>query len=199
MMKTLILCVVAALFLQACVSKAPQLKYYDFGTVAKLPNSEPACKMPLIQLVDIAAPNALSSNMMLYRLLYADDQQIYSYANHRWNMTPAQLLTQRVKMQLATQGVTLIDYGINNLTILQLRLEVEDFNQYFTDATHSYAQLQIRASLIRDRKLLAQTMLQQQVDTDSADAPAGAKAMRIAADELILNLTHWLCEQTQQQ
>jgi cholesterol transport system auxiliary component len=198
MMKTFII-VVAALFLQACVSTPPPLKYYDFGAVAKLENSEPICKLPLIQLADITASNALSSNMMLYRLLYADDQRIYSYANNRWNMTPVQLLTQRIKTQFAAHGVNFIEYGINNLNTLQLRLELEDFNQYFTDATHSYAQLQIRASLIRDRKLLAQTMLQQQVKTDSADAPAGAKAMRLATDELISNLTHWLCEQTQQQ
>lgn len=201
----LLFCLVIPLILQACVSTPPPLKYYDFGAVvkpAKPEDNAPLCKLPLIQLADITAPSALSSNMMLYRLLYANDQQSYSYANHRWNMTPVQLLTQRIKMQLALRGVTLIDSGIvslnSNLNVLQLRLEVEDFNQYFSDAAHSYAQIQIRASLIRDRKLLAQTMLQQQVNADSADAPAGARAMRMATDELILNLTHWLCEQTQQ-
>lgn len=198
----LFFCLVVSLLLQACASKPAPLNYYDFGAVAKPEEKTPICRLPLIQLADITAPTALSSNMMLYRLLYADDQQSHSYANHRWNMTPSQLLTQRIKMQLALRGVSLIDSGIissnSNLNVLQLRLEVEDFNQYFTDATRSYAQLQIRASLIRDRKLLAQTMLQQQVNTDSADAPSGAKAMRKATDELILNLTHWLCEQVPQ-
>ena len=196
----LFFCLVVPLFLQACVTKPPPLKYYDFGAVAKpvQPEDKAAlCKLPLIQLADITAPSALSSNMMLYRLVYANDQQSYSYANHRWNMTPVQLLTQRIKLQFASRGVSFLDSGINNLNVLQLRLEVEDFNQYFSDAAHSYAQLQVRASLIRDRKLLAQTMLQQQVNADSADAPAGARAMRTATDELILNLTHWLCEQTQ--
>jgi len=199
-MKTLFLCLVIPLFLQACGSTPPPLKYYDFGAVVKPVKPEdnaPLCKLPLIQLADITAPSALSSNMMLYRLLYANDQQSYSYASHRWNMTPVQLLTHRIKTQLALRGVTLIDSGINNLNVLQLRLEVEDFNQYFSDAAHSYAQLQIRTSLIRDRKLLAQTMFQQQVTADSADAPAGARAMRMATDELILNLAYWLCEQTQ--
>lgn len=198
MLKPIFLVIVATVLLQACVSTAPSMKYYDFGTVAKSDEREPVCKLPLIQLADITAPNALSSNLMLYRLLYANDQQSYSFANHRWNMTPVQLLTQRIKQQFALQGVTFIDYGYTNLNMLQLRLELEDFNQYFTDANHSYAQVQVRASLTRERKLLAQTMLQQRVDADSANAPAGAKAMRLATDELILNLTHWLCEQTQQ-
>jgi cholesterol transport system auxiliary component len=204
MKKTLFLIIAAALFLQSCVSTPPQLKYYDFGTVSTKSDekeeaeSGPICNLPPIQLADIKAPSALGSNMMLYRLLYADDQRIYSYANHRWNMTPSQLITQRIKMQLARRGVSLIDSGINSLNILQLRLEIEDFNQYFTDAAHSYAQIQIRASLIKNRKLIAQTMLQQQVNADSADAPSGAKAMRLATDEMILNLTYWLCEQVQQ-
>jgi len=197
----LLLCLVIPFILQACATKPAPVNYYDFGAVEKPEEKAPICRLPLIQLADITAPSALSSNMMLYRLLYADGQQIYSYASHRWNMTPVQLLTQRIKMQLALRGVTLIDNGIinpnSNLNIVQVRLELEDFNQYFRDTTRSYAQLQVRASLIRDRKLLAQTMLQQQVNADNADAPAGAKAMRMAADELILNLTHWLCEQIQ--
>ncbi|MCD6026694.1 MAG: transporter [Solimicrobium sp.] len=194
-------CIAISFFLQACASKQVPIKYYDFGVIPKpvaaVPAPGPACKLPLLQLADITAPSSLSSNMMLYRLLYSDEQQTHTYANHRWNMTPVQLLTQRIKMQLAARGAKLIDSGINKLNVLQLRLEIEDFNQYFTDATRSYAQLQIRASLIREHKLLAQTMLQQQVNADSADAPAGAKAMRLATDELILNLTHWLCEQTE--
>lgn len=195
----ILLCLLIPLFLQACASTpTKQIKYYDFGALPKAEEQAPVCSLPLVQLADIRAPSALSSNLMLYRLLYLNDQQIYSYANHRWNMTPAQLLTQRLKSQLARRGVRLLDGGINNLNAVQLRLEIEDFNHYFTDATRSYAQIQIRASLIRDRKLLAQTLLQQQVDADTADAPAGAKAMRMATDELILNLTNWLCEQVKQ-
>jgi cholesterol transport system auxiliary component len=186
-----------SILLAACASKPIPIKYYDFGTASKPVNQGPICSLPVIQLSDITASNASSSNLMLYRLLYADEQQIQAYANHRWNTTPVQLLTQRIKQELARRGVRLLDSGFNNLGFLQLRVEIEDFNQYFTDAAHSYAQIQVRASLIHDRKLVAQTMFQQQVNADSADAPSGAKAMRLATDELILNLTHWLCEQTQ--
>lgn len=184
--------------LAACASKPTPIKYYDFGAAPKLMDQGPICRLPIIQLSDITSSNALSSNLMLYRLLYNDDQQIHAYANHRWNTTPVQLLTQRIKQELARRGVRLLDSGFNNLGFLQLYVEIEDFNQYFTDAANSYVQIQIRASLIQDRKLLAQTMFQQQFNADNPDAPSGAKAMRLATDELILNLTHWLCEQAQQ-
>lgn len=199
-----LVCATMLILLQACATKATPIKYYDFGPMTKVAdkvaNKAPGCRLPPIVLDNMTAPSALSSNVMLYRLLYANDQQIYSYANHRWNMTPTQLLTQRIKMQLASNGVTLVDSGIidGKFNVLQLRLELEDFNHYFTNETQSYAQIQLRASLLRGRTLLDQTMLQQQVNADSADAPGGAQAMRLAADELILHLSHWLCEQQAQ-
>lgn len=188
------------LLLQACATKPAPIKYYDFGpmtkAVDKAANSAPSCRLPPIVLDDITAPTALSSNSMLYRLLYANDQQVYSYANHRWNMTPTQLLTQRIKTQLAENGVKLIDNGIidGRFNVMSVRLELEDFNHYFTDATHSYVQVQLRASVLRGRTLLDQTMFQQQVNADTPDAPGGAQAMRLATDQLILHLSHWLCE-----
>lgn len=200
----LLACTTMLVLAQACMTRPTPTKYYDFGpmtkTVASLNNNNaPGCRLPPIVLDSITAPHGLSSNLMLYRLLYANDQQTHNYANHRWNMTPAQLVTQRIKMRLAQNGFKLFDSGvIDKLNVLQLRLELEDFNHYFTDATHSYAQIQLRVSIIRDRRLLDQTMLQQQVNAGTADAPGGAHAMRLAADELILHLSHWLCEQQAQ-
>jgi len=132
---------------------------------------------------------------MLYRLLYSNDQQTQAYANHRWSMTPVQLLTLQIKSQLADNNVILVDDGLANPNGLQLRLELTDFSQYFTDTTHSYAQLKLRATTIRGNTLLAQTTISEQAGAESPDAVGGAKAMRVAADAVITDLTGWLCKQ----
>jgi cholesterol transport system auxiliary component len=182
-----------AMLLQGCMSTPQRIHYYDFGAAGE-PLTAASCSLPLIQLDDITAPASLSSNYMLYRLLYNNDQQSYTYAQHRWNMTPTQLLTQRIKMRLSEQGTRFIDSGINVLDVLRLQIELEDFNQYYTDAEHSYAQIQLRATLLKGRTWLAQTMLQQQVPANAPNAQAGAEAMRIASDKVIANLGEWLCE-----
>jgi len=143
----------------------------------------------------MSSPGALDSNLMLYRLLYDNDQQSHAYANNRWNMPPAQLLTLRIKSQLADNGVSLLDNGVANPTGWQLRLDLIDFSQYFSDVSHSYVQLQLRVSLLRANALVAQTTFKQQATADSPDAQAGARAMRAASDVLITDLSGWLCKQ----
>lgn len=204
----LFLCSAIILLLQACASTPATISYYDLGAATKPADSGLSCTLPPIHLMDITAPIALDSNSMLYRLLYSNDQQTRAYANSQWSMTPAQLLTQRIKVQFANSGVTLIDYALNLDMIkngvdktrsktgnVQLRLVLNDFSQYFVDPTHSYSQLQIRASAIQGNKLLAQTTLQLKADADSANASGEAKAMRAATDELFTNLSNWLCKQ----
>ena len=40
------------------------------------------------------------SNAVLYRLAYADGQQLRPYSQARWSQPPAQLLQQRLREQL---------------------------------------------------------------------------------------------------
>jgi cholesterol transport system auxiliary component len=185
----------STLLLASCATAPEPLSYFDFGTASKAADSSIACELPPINLPDISSPNALNSNLMLYRLLYANDQQSHSYANHRWSMSPAQLITLRIKSQLANNHVRLVDSGLSNPGGWQLRLDLTDFNQYFSDATHSYAQLQLRATILSANNLIAQTTLTQQASAAAPDAPAGAQAMRVATDALITDLTGWLCNQ----
>ena len=190
-------CTVIAFALQACTTAQTPTSYYDFGTPSKM--AQPiGCELPALNLSDMSTTPALDSNLMLYRLLYSNDQQTEAYANHRWSMPPAQLLMLQIKSQLADSNVRLIDDGVANPNGLQLRLDLTDFSQYFTDANHSYVQLKLRATTLRGDVFFAQSTLTQQVTTDSSDAPGGAKAMRVAADAFVADLTGWLCKLTHQ-
>jgi len=183
------------LLLMSCASPPASVGFFDFGALPPSTTNPPACTLPPIQVADISSPAALDSNLILYRLLYASDIQSHAYANHRWSMTPAQLLGLRIKSQLAATQVQLIDAGVANPVGWQLRMDLIDFSQAFSDATHSTAHLALRATLLRNNSLVAQTTLTQQVAAASADASGGALAMRNASDALITDLTGWLCKQ----
>lgn len=187
----------AALFcvLQACATTTTPVSFFDFGALPKTPEQTLSCALPPIYLTSIASPAALDNNLMLYRLVYANDQQSHAFANHRWSTTPAQLLALRIKSYLAQHHVRLIDSGVANPDGWQLRLDLNDFSQYFSDAGHSYAQLELRATLLRGNSLIAQTTMSQQAPAESADAPAGALAMRLASDRVISDIGAWLCTQ----
>ena len=187
---------VLILGLAGCASTPPPMFNYDFGTSPRSDRSDtPSCHLPPVYVAEVSSPSALSSNLMLYRLLYANDQQAHAYAGHRWNMPPPQLLTQRVKTVLAASGVIIGD-SMRDGNTLMLRLELTDFAHYFIDETQSKAQLTVRATVSQGTGLIAQTTFYGQAASASADAPGGASAMRIATDTLINELHGWLCEQT---
>ena len=191
----------ATCLVASCSTTAPQIAQYDLG-VAALTSSNvtsihnpAACQLPALQLIPIEAPSVFQTEAMRYRLLYINDQQNWTYANHRWTMPPTILLTQQIKNSLADAGVTLLEAGMTSPDKWQLKVALIDFSQYFNSAQSSYAQIKIRATLLNGTTLQTQTTLLQRADTKEANAPAGASAMRVASDALMSDLKSWLCQQ----
>jgi cholesterol transport system auxiliary component len=174
---------------------------YDFGpgrlsssadtTPAQAPPT-PALR-PLI-VAEIDASPALESNAVLYRLAYADAQQLKPYALARWSMTPAQLLRQRLRAHLG-QSRTLLNPG-DSAAPLTLRLELEEFSQLFERPGSSVGLLRLRASVVQSQvtgdKLVAQRSVIVQRPAASADAPGGVQALTAAADAAIEEIDIWL-------
>ena len=81
---------------------------YDFGP-GLVPKATPAAgaALPPLLLADIEAPAAVDGTAVLYRLAYADVQQVRPYAQARWSMSPAQLVRQRLRDPLSQQRVVL--------------------------------------------------------------------------------------------
>ena len=75
---------------------------YDFGPGAlqELPSTRMA-KLPPLEISMPQTSVALNTTAVLYRLGYADAQQLKPYALARWSMPPAQLIGQRLRSQLA--------------------------------------------------------------------------------------------------
>jgi cholesterol transport system auxiliary component len=177
---------------------------YDFGPGAKtiLSPVDTGKRRPLV-VAEVEANAALDSNAVLYRLAYADDQQLRPYAQARWSMTPAQLIRQRLRERLGQYRLLLNpeDNGgsgadAQSIRPLTLRVELEEFSQLFETPNKSVGLLRLRATLTQPGatgpKLVAQHNLVTQRGAPSADAFGGVRAMTAATDAAVLEIEQWL-------
>lgn len=197
--------------LAACAlpNKPTRPSLYDFGpgllATPPLAQSIPSqAALPPLAIDDITtAGGALDNTSVLYRLAYADAQQLRPYARANWSMPPAQLLRQRLREQLGQRRVIFnagesaaLNRSQNPRLPWLLRLELQEFSQLFTAADASVGLVRLRASLVEitpsGEKLLGQRSLVVQQPAASADAPGGVRALTTASDAAIAALDQWL-------
>ena len=201
------LTILTALTLAGCSAlpeKPVRATQYDFGpglTTAAAPN--PAAMLPPLALAEVESAGLLEgSTAVLYRLAYADAQQLRPYALARWSMPPAQLVRQRLRDRLSERRPVL-NAGESASLIrsegslpLVLRVELEEFTHMFQSATASTGLVRLRATLVNDtpagEKLLAQRQFIVQRDAPTADAPGGARALAAATDAAAVEIDQWL-------
>src|ERR1700693_164866 len=184
--------ITAALLIGGCATKAGPYTQYDFGPLPNAAANSSGTALPAVSLGEVKAPAWLDNTMMMVRLGYATDFQPRPYATTRWPMPPAQLFSQRLKARIGQAGGTVVSVSDGATNIPVLRIEMDDFSQTFDNASHSVAQLTIRASLFNGRSLLAPQTFSRQVASPTADAAGGARAFSIANDALIDDLIGWL-------
>ena len=192
------------LALSGCALKdpAPRVAVYDFGPGPLNSTAPtPGKGLPTLLLEILEAPAALDSTAVLYRLAYADSQQLRPYALARWTMTPSQLLRQHFRQQLGQQRALLNpgdSTGPNATKPLLLQIELEEFSQMFESADKSTGLLRLRATLTRPGtkggQWLAQRSLTVQHKASTADAAGGVQALAAATEAAAQELDQWLRE-----
>ncbi len=179
---------------------------YDFGAGSTQHTPASALRPPhLAPLIvgEIEASPALDSSAMLYRLSYANPQQLRPYTQARWSMPPAQLLRQRLRARLGEQHA-LLNTGDSLLSgtktapppPLNLRLELEEFSQLFDTPEHSTGLLRLRATLTQasptGQQLIAQRSFTLQRTAPTPDAPGGVQALTEASEAVALEVEAWV-------
>ncbi|PJI99546.1 cholesterol transport system auxiliary component [Acidovorax sp. 69] len=180
---------------------------YDFGagTVATAPADRRA-PLPPLALADVEAPGLPEgSNAVLYRLAYADAQQLRPYSQARWSQPPAQLLQQRLREQLGQRRAVLKaddgaaqarDPAQGGKLPLVLRTELEEFSHLFTSATDSAGVVRLRATVVEltpaGESLRGQRVFIVQQPARSADAAGGVAALAAASSQLAGELAVWV-------
>ncbi|RKP49268.1 ABC transporter [Trinickia fusca] len=166
---------------------------FDLGPAAAVPPS--ADKLPVtMRVFEVRASHALDSDAILYRLSYADPRRTAAYANSHWTMTPALLLTQRVRAALAAQGAVLA--GGEAVDAPLLTVDLEQFEQVFDSEGQSIGALTARVTLSRAGKVLAQRTFVARAPADLPNAAGGVHALAVASDEFVAQLVAWLGMQT---
>jgi ABC-type uncharacterized transport system auxiliary subunit len=178
---------VAASLLAACGGlRGPQMAdLYDLGPPpARLAEGGRWSGVAL----EIKLPYWFDAPTIEYRLLYDDPLRLRSYAASRWAASPAQLLEQRLLLQLGV-GVA---RGRNANNCL-LRIELQEFSQVFATPQQSSAQLLGRATLLDTRqRIIAERAVAVEQPASSADARGGVGAMVAASAQLGSELLVWL-------
>lgn len=185
------------LLLTGCTTTRPDaaVKVYDFGP-APLQTSTAAAPpaLPTLVLYEPQVSPALDGHALLYRLAYADAQQLKPYARARWSMPPAQLLGQRLRQQLGAQRAVVAPGEA--AAPLSLRLVLEEFSHVFASPTDSHGLLRLRATLTQrnggSETLLAQRSFVVQQPAPTPDAQGAVRALTAASDQMAAQIEAWL-------
>ncbi|TDV18500.1 ABC-type transport auxiliary lipoprotein family protein [Paraburkholderia caballeronis] len=182
---------VAGSMLAACAGNPAALSdvRYDLGPVAAAPASG---ALPPLKVLDVSAPPPLDNDGFVYRLGYAS-QRSARYANSRWTMSPARLLTQRLRTTLSSHATVLT--GADSVPAPMLKIDLDQFEQVFDSATESSGVLSARATLIQDGKVIGQRTFVSRAPASTPDASGGARALAAASDELVGQIAAWLSVQ----
>jgi cholesterol transport system auxiliary component len=178
---------------------------YDFGPGAAAAVATVAADQPPLVLGDVEASSALDASAVLYRLGYADTNQLRPYANARWSAPMPQLIRQRLRERLAQDRMVLdlSDSSVlarsGGVTPRILRLNLEEFAQWFDTPASSSALLRLRATLTDNtpagERLVAQRSVVVRRPAPSADAPGGVRALAGAVDAAAEEIAGWLRQQ----
>lgn len=199
--------VLLAVLLAGCSAlpdKPQRPAQYDFGPgpVAPVPTDRRA-PLPPLALAEVEASGPLeAATGVLYRLAYADAQQLRPYALARWSMPPAELVRQRLREQLG-QRRTIVSAGEGAAMLrsdgrqpLVLRIELEEFSQLFSAPATSSGLVRLRATVVDNLPAGEQVLAQRQVivqrPAPTADAAGGVRALAEATDAAALELSQWL-------
>jgi cholesterol transport system auxiliary component len=176
---------------------------YDFGPVPTANASQSqAATLPALLLADIEVTGALDGSAVLYRLGYADPNQLRPYSQARWTAPPPQLIRQRIRQRLGLDRPVL-DLGESaalarsgGVAPRVLRMGLEEFSHLFETQERSWGVLRLRATLLENtaagERLLAQRTFVVRQPAPSPDAPGGVRALAAATDAVAQEITQWM-------
>lgn len=167
---------------------------FDLGSLgAEAPQPPPSDSSAVsVVVADVTAPAWIDSHSMYYRLAYRNTAEPIPYARSQWVMSPAALLTHRLRSALATSaGGEAHQATAGTPEFLRLNSELMAFEQIFDQPDHSRGVLRLRATL-SGNGMWAQRTFAIEKPAPTADAAGGVTALIQCADELATQLDAWV-------
>lgn len=146
-----------------------------------------------------------NTQVMLYRLNYAQDLQLRGYQQSRWSQPVEQLVGLQLRNQLAHSRPVLSDAVNVNLGRLSgaaapaaLYVNLLRFEQVFSTPAASDAVFQAEVTLIEPSvqgdRLLGQKVFDYRVTAEPADAVGAAKAFAQASKQFTVDVDAWVTQ-----
>lgn len=190
----------------ALPEKPARSTLYDFGPglVAPAAAAAPSAAnaLPILALAEVESSARLEGTQVLYRLGYADANELRPYGQARWSVAPAQLVQQRLRAALSASRTVLGTEESATLARAQgnrpntLRISLDEFTHYFASPASSTGLVRLRATLVQGTaggdRVIAQRSFTAQRPAPSADAAGGVKALAAASDAAIAEIVAWV-------
>lgn len=194
--KYLILLGFICMCLSACTLLNPERReppsVFDLGPQPAYTNPAAAAIAATLLIPTVNASPWLDNTGIQYRLVYQDASRPETYAQNRWAVAPALMLTEHLRARFAgaSRGVVSAQDGARADYVL--RIELEDFSQSFDSAKASSATVRLRASLIdlTTRALQSQRTFSAQRPA-APNAPGAVQALAAASDAVVEELLVW--------
>ncbi|MBL8277009.1 MAG: membrane integrity-associated transporter subunit PqiC [Pelomonas sp.] len=184
-MKTLPALLAASLLAGCALTPAvPARSLYDLGPAV----DNAATAGPLAwRIADVTASPSAAGDGIAYRLAFQQAQRLEHYRDSLWAAPPAELLTQRLREQLASAP------GCAGRPPALLTVHLDAFEQVFSSPTQSQAVLRVHATLWPAG---ASAPAQQQHwrlerPAATADADGAVRALSQAVDAWLPQLASW--------
>ena len=186
----LVLCALAGCSLLP--SRARPKTEFDFGPE---PNAlSTSVRLSQVQLVvyDVRAPSWMDGTAMYYRLAYQNAAVPRPYAESEWVMSPAALLTQRLKSSAAVRadGATQA-VSAHSAAVYTVHSELLQFEQIFDAPGRSHGELRLRATL-EGEGVWAERTFAIDRPAPAPNAAGGVTALTECSDELARLLEEWV-------
>ena len=186
----LVLCVFSGCSLMA--SKAPPKTEFDFGPEPNAPSDSPTLSEAQLVIFDVSAPAWMDGTAMYYRLAYQNAAVPLPYAESEWVMSPAALLTQRLRSSAAVHG----DGGARLVSehtpaVYRLHSELLEFEQIFDAPEGSHGVLRLRATLEGEGVWAQRTFVIERL-APTPNAAGGVTALTECSNELARLLEGWV-------
>jgi cholesterol transport system auxiliary component len=197
---------IAALAVVGCGSlpdKPARATLYDFGAGPLAPAATPAAPtLPPLLFSGVNAQSRLDGTQVLYRLGYADANELRPYGAARWSVAPTQLLGDRLRDALSQRRVVLgsaegANVGrVDGRSPQSLYLTLDEFSHYFESPTQSFGLVRVRATVLATGaagdRVLGQRSFSARQPAATSDAPGGVKALAAASDQLVAEVVRWV-------
>ena len=186
----LVLCAFSGCTLLA--SRAPPKTDFDFGPEGSArADSAPLSQVQLV-VHEVTAPTWMDGTAMYYRLAYRNAAVPVAYAESEWVMSPAALLTERLRSSATVHADgEARPVGVQTAEVYTLHSELLEFEQIFDAPDRSHGVLRLRVTL-EGKGVWTQRTFTIDRPAPTPNAAGGVTALTKCSDELARLLGEWV-------